>query len=205
MAIFLKLTLVEEAFLAPAIDDKTNLFSQHREVERALELIEAGRHQESIGRLLTALREKPEDIDALHLLAQSYTATGRPIDAANALRRKLKVHLKRREKDLATQTYYEMVEAHRDIDLSPRESLSIAPALVQEAHLQDAMHLYRRVLDSSAEPLFKLKASIALADLYMQDYKGHLALDVLHSATPLAESLPDWKLYLEQKMESIRI
>ncbi len=97
--------------------EKTNLFSQHREVERALELIEAGHHQASIGHLLTALREKPEDIDALDLLAQSYLAAGRSNDAANALRRKVMVHLKRREKDLATLTYYKMVEAHRDIDL----------------------------------------------------------------------------------------
>ena len=205
VALFLMLTLVEEAFLAPAIDEKTNLFSQHREVERALELIEAGHHQASIGHLLTALREKPEDIDALDLLAQSYLATGRSNDAANALRRKVMVHLKRREKDLATLTYYKMVEAHRDIDLSPRESLLIAPALVQEAHFEDALRLYQRVLDSSAEPVFKLKASIGLADLYVQDYKGHMAVDVLQSVTPLAESLPDWKLYLEQKMESVKI
>lgn len=60
-------------------------------------------------------------------------------------------------------------------------------------------------MDSSAEPVFKLKASVALADLYVQDYKGHMALDILHSVAPLAESLPDWKDYLEQKMESVKI
>jgi thioredoxin-like negative regulator of GroEL len=195
---------VEEAFLAPAIEEKTNLFSQHREVEQALALIEAGRNQESVGHLLNALNEQPDDVDALHVLAQSYLATDRHIDAANALRRKLKVHLKRGEKDLAAQTYYEMIEANHDIQLLPREALSIVPALVQGAHLQDAITLYQQVLQSSAEPVFRLKASIALADLYIKDFKGHLALEVLQSVTPLAESLPDWKLHLQQKMESVR-
>jgi tetratricopeptide (TPR) repeat protein len=204
IAIFLKFTLVEEAFLAPAIDEKTNLFSQHREVEQALKLIEAGRHQESVRHLLTALRDEPNDVDALHVLAQSYTATSRPADAAKAWQRKLKIHLKRRETDLAAQTYFEMKEANHDIQLPPRESLSIAAALVQGAHLQDAIALYQQVITSSAEPVFKLKASIALADLYIKDFKGHLALDVLQSVTPLAESLPDWKLHLQQKMESVR-
>jgi predicted negative regulator of RcsB-dependent stress response len=97
-----------------------------------------------------------------------------------------------------------MKEANHDIQLPPRESLSIAAALVQGAHLQDAIALYQQVITSSAEPVFKLKASIALADLYIKDFKGHLALDVLQSVTPLAESLPDWKLHLQQKMESVR-
>lgn len=204
VATFLKLTLVEEAFLAPAIDEKTTLFSQHREVVQALTLIESGRHQESVRYLLNALRDEPDDVDALHVLAQSYSATGRSVDAANALQRKLKIHLKRGEKELATHTYYELMKTHQDIQLLPREALSMAPALVQDAHLQDAIALYQQVLSSRVEPVFKLKASIALADVYVKDYKGHLALEVLQSAIPLAESLPDWKTHLQKKMESVR-
>lgn len=203
-ALFIKVTLVEEAFLVPALEEKTNLFTQHAEVKAALACIETGRHPESIRHLQTALRDDPDDIDALHLLAQSHRGMGQRAEAANVLRRKLKVHLRQREKDLAIDTYFDMIEANPDTSLSPREVLSLAPALAQCEQHQEAVQLYRGVLDSGAEPLFKLKASFALADLYVQDYKGHLALEVLKSVAPLAESLPDWKVHIQEKMKSIR-
>jgi hypothetical protein len=66
---------------------------------------------------------------------------------------------------------WEMLEANPNVVLTPREVLSIGPAL---------------------------------ADLYLQDYKEHLALEVLTSVAPLAESSPDWKDYLQQKIAAVR-
>lgn len=203
-AIFIKLTLVEEAFLAPAIEEKTTLFKQHPKVKMAMDCMETGQFPEAIRHLQAALHGNPEDIDALHLLGQCYRAVGKPAEATAAYRRKILFHLKQREKDLATDTYMEMLEASPNVDLTPREVLSIGPALAENGFHSDAVELYRRLLEKDSEPLFRLKASLALADLYLQVDKTHLALEVLTSVAPLAESSPDWKDYLQQKIDAVR-
>jgi membrane associated rhomboid family serine protease len=198
-----KWSLVEEAFLAPAIDEKTTLFTQHPEVKAALECIEKGQHQDSLHHLQTALRANREDVDALQLIAQSYLAVGSPNEAAGALRRKIQVHLRRREKELAVDTYFEMIAAYPQAELSAREILSLAPLLAQNEQHQDAVVLYHRVLKSKCEPLFKLKASIALADLYMLDHKRAKALEILNWASHLTKSLPDWQVHLQERIDRI--
>jgi tetratricopeptide (TPR) repeat protein len=203
-AIFIKLTLVEEAFLAPAIEEKTTLFKQAPEVKTAMDHMEKGRTLEAIRHLQTALRSNPEDIDALHLLGQCYRDAGKPTDAATAYRRKMRSHLKREEKDLAADTYMEMIEASPKPDLTPREILSIGPVLAEYNFHAEAIELYRRLLEKDTQPQFRLKASLALSDLYLQDYKGHLALEVLTSVVPLVESSPEWKDYLQKKIAAVQ-
>jgi membrane associated rhomboid family serine protease len=198
-----KWSLVEEAFLAPAIEEKTTLFTQHPEVKAALDCIEKGQHQESVRHLQAALRANREDIDALQLLAQSYLALGNPGGATDALRRKITVHLRRREKELAVDTYFEMLNANPQAELSAREILSLAPALVQHDQYQDAVQLYHRILKSNAEAVYKLKAAVALADLYMVDHKDGKALEILNWAAHLTKSLPDWQDHIQQRIDRI--
>ncbi len=204
VALFIKLTLVEEAFLAPAIDQKTNLFAQNPKVTSALHLIDSGKHLEAVRPLLGAIRDNPDDVDALDLLASSYQSMGNEKDAAQAHARKVRTHLKRREKDLAIGAYFDMVECSRDVSLPPRESLAIAPALMEDDSRDEAVVLYQGVIGSASDPSIKLRASLALADLYIADHNGKRALQVLNAAAPLAETLPEWKLHLEEKLEATR-
>jgi hypothetical protein len=113
------------------------------------------------------------------------------------------VHLKRREKELAVDTYFEMLNGNPQAELSAREILSLAPALVQYDQYQDAVLLYHRIFKSNAEPVYKLKAAIALADLYMVDHKEAKALEVLNWAAHLAKSLPDWQDHIQQRIDRI--
>jgi tetratricopeptide (TPR) repeat protein len=204
IALFVKWTLVEEAFLAPAIEEKTTLFTQHPEVKAALACMEKDHHQESIGHLHAALRANREDVDALQLLAQSQHAIGKSNEAANTLRNKMQIHLRRREKDLAVDTYFEIMKLSPEAGLSAREILSLAPALVQHDQYRDAVLLYHQLVKSNTEPLHKLKASIALADLYTLDRKEQKALEVLQWAMHLAESLPEWRMHIQQRVDRIR-
>jgi membrane associated rhomboid family serine protease len=204
VALYLKLTLVEEAFLAPALEEKTTLFSQHPAVKEALACCDRGDHQEGIDHLQIALRSNPEDIDALHLLAQSNIALGRGNDAAASLRKKVRIHLKQGEKELAINTYFEMMEINPSISFSPREALSLAFALAQDNYHQEAEQLFRQLLDSDVETPLKLKASLALSDLYMQYTKVSLGLEVLESAIPLAETFPEWRTHIQKKIDEIR-
>ncbi len=204
IGVLVKWSLVEEAFLAPAIDEKTTLFTQHPEVKAALDCAEKGRHQESVRHLQAALRANRDDVDALQLLAQSYVALGNPNEAAGVLRRKVQVHLRRREKELAVDSYFEMTNANAQAEMSAREMLSLAPVLAQNEHYQDAVLLYHRVLKSKSEPVYKLKASIALADLYMLDHKQAKALEVLNWAAHLTKLLPEWQVHIEERIDRIR-
>jgi tetratricopeptide (TPR) repeat protein len=205
VALYLKLTLVEEAFLAPAIEEKTTLFSQHPAVEAALGCYERGEHQEGIRHLQIALRNNPEDIDALNLLSQSYVAVGRRDDAARSLQQKIRVHLKKTEKELAIDTYFEVQEITPHASYASREALSLASALAQANFHQEAVQLLRGLFDTDIETPMKLKASLALADLYMGDHKEHLALELLQSVVPLSDDFPEWKVHIQSKIEEIRV
>ena len=204
VALFIKLTLVEEAFLAPAIEQKTTLFAQSPEVTSALHLIDSGKYPQALRPLLAAIRDNPDDIDALDLLAQSYQSLGNDKNAAQAHARKVRSHLKRREKDLAVGAYFDMIEANRDVSLPPPESLALAPALVEDDCRDEAVVLYQRVIDSVRDPSIKLRASLALADLHIADHQGKRALQILNAAAPLAETVPEWRLHLEEKLEAAR-
>lgn len=204
VALYLKLTLVEEAFLAPALEEKITLFSQHPAVEAALRCCERGEHQEGIRHIQFALRNNPEDIDALHLLAQSNVAIGRHDDAIKSLQQKMRIHLKQGEKDLAIDTYFEILEISPNASFSSRETLSLAFALARGNYHQESVQLLRRLIDSDIAPPMKLKASLALADLYVGDHKAHLARELLESALPLSDSFPEWKMHIQKKMETIR-
>jgi len=204
VAVYIKATRVEEAFLSPSIEEKTTLFKQHSKVQEAHSSMEAGRYQEAVHHLQGALRDDTEDIDALQLLGQSYHAMGRPADAVAACRQKLRVHIKQRDSDLAIATYLEMTAVSPDATLAPREVLSLAPALARADHCSEAVLLYRRLLDSDAEVTFKLKGSLALADMYIQDNKNHLALEVLELMSSLTEAHPEWKAHIERRREKLR-
>jgi membrane associated rhomboid family serine protease len=204
VALFIKLTLVEEAFIAPAIEQKTTLFAQNPKVTSALHLIDSGKHQEALRPLLVAIRDNPDDIDALDLLAQAYQSLGNNKNAGQAHARRVRSHLKRREKDLAASAYFDMVECSRDASLRPRDSLALAPTLVEDDRRDEAMVLYQRVIDSVSDPSIKLRASLALADLFITDRQGKRALQVLSAVAPLAETLPEWKLHVEEKLEATR-
>lgn len=204
VALFIKLTLVEEAFLAPAIEQKTTLFAQSPEVTSALHLIDSGKYPQALRPLLAAIRDNPDDIDALDLLAQSYQSLGNDKNAAQAHARKVRSHLKRREKDLAVGAYFDMIEANRDVSLPPPESLALAPALVEDDCRDEAVVLYQRVIDSVRDPSIKLRASLALADLHIADHQGKRALQILNAAAPLAETVSEWRLHLEEKLEAAR-
>jgi tetratricopeptide (TPR) repeat protein len=204
VALYLKLSLVEEAFLAPAIDEKTNLFSQHPAVEAALGCYDRREHQEGIRHLYVALRNNPEDVDALHLLAQCNVAIGRDKDAIKYLQQKMRIHLKQGENDLAIDTYFEIQGLEPSPSLSARESLPLASALAGNNYHQEAVQLLQRLLDSDISTQMKLKASLALAELYAEDNKKHLALRLLESVIPLTDNYPEWKMHIQKKAEIIR-
>lgn len=202
-AAFIKLSLVEEAFLAPAIEQKTTLFAQGPRVAAALAKMDQGRHAEAVRDLQAALRTSPDDIDACHLLAQCYQALGKPREMADAYRRKTRIHRRRGEKDLALSAYYEMLEADPELPVPPRELLPIAALLAEAQQWDLAIQAYEKVRASVAEPLLQLKAGVALADIYIEEHRRQKALEVLCAVAPLADTHPEWKVVIEEKLTSL--
>jgi membrane associated rhomboid family serine protease len=197
---FIKLSLVEEAFLAPAIEQKTTLFAQSPRVAAALGKMETGRHAEAVRDLQAALRDSPDDIDACDLLAQCYAALQKPREKADAHRRKMKIHLRRGEEELALSAYYEMLEADPDLAVPPRELLAVAALLNRAQQWDLAIQAYEKVRASAEDPLLQLKASMALVDIYLEEHRRQKALAVLSSVAPLAERHPEWRAAIEQKL-----
>lgn len=203
-ALFIKLTLVEEAFLAPSIEQKTMLFAQNPKVMSALQLIDGGRHRDAIRPLLGALSDNPDDVDALDLAAQAYLAIGNERNAAEMYAQKVRTHLKHREKDFAVDAYRAQQACGQSVPLTARDSLALAPALVDAGHFVEAEAVLAQAIDSAADPSVKLRTSIALADLYQSDGQGRRALEVLEAAAPFADALPEWKAHLQEKVEAAK-
>ncbi|MGH9461841.1 MAG: rhomboid family intramembrane serine protease [Vicinamibacteria bacterium] len=203
-ALFIKLTLAEEAFLAPSIEQKTTLFAQSPQVSSALHHIEDGRYQEALRSLQGALGHNPDDVDALDLAAQAHLALGSERAAAETYARKVRSHLKRRERDLALDAYAELQATGQHVALAARDLLALAPALVEAGHSGEAEAAYWRVIDSADDDAIKLRACMALVDLYVSDGQGKRALEVLAAAAPLADGLPEWKPRLREKTEAAK-
>jgi len=201
-AFYIKATLLEEAFLAPSIEQKTTLFAQNPKVSSAIHLIERGRHREAIRSLEGALRDNPSDVDALGLAAQAYLAIGQDRDAAVTYAQKVRSHLKRRETDLALDAYGELLACRQDVSLTSRELLALAPALVDAGQFGDAVTVYSQLIDSDSDDVIKLRASLGLADLYLSDRRGKEALDILRTTAPLAEGLPEWQTQIQQRTDA---
>ena len=170
----------------------------------ALQLIDRGKYREAIRPLQGAIGDNPDDVDALGLAAQAYMAIGNKRDAAEMYAQKVRGHLKRRDRDLAMDAYAELQACGQNISLTSRDCLALAPALVDAGHFGDAEVLYTRVIDSQDDTAIKLRASIALADLYQSNQRGKRALEVLEAAAPLADALPEWKMHLQEKTEAAK-
>ena len=199
-ALFIKLTLLEEAFLAPSIEQKTTLFAQSPKVASAIDLIERGRHRGAIRSLQGALSDNPGDIDALGLAAQAYIALGQNREAAETYAQKVRSHLRRRETDLALDAYEDLLACRQDVSLTSRELLALAPGLVETGQFGDAVTVYSQAIDTAGDDTIKLRASLGLADLYLSDGQDRHALEVLEAASPLAEAWPEWKVKLEERI-----
>lgn len=203
-ALFVKLTLLEEAFLAPSIEQKTTLFAQHPKVTAALQLIEHGRHQEAIRSLERVLRDNPNDVDALDLAAQTHRVLGQDRNAARMYAQKVHSHLRRRERDLAMDAYVDLQNCEGGVSLTERDLLALAPALVDAGRFGEAEAVYKRVIESAANGAIQLRASLALADLYLSDGQAKQALEILQVAAPMTDSLPEWKGHLQERLEAAR-
>lgn len=198
-AAVIKVTRIEEAFLAPAIEQKVTLFAQSPRVASALEKMESGRHQEAVRELRVAVTEGPDDVDAWDLLGQCYLSLGNGRAAAEAYIRKIRVHLKRREPDLAVTAYQSAIEADPGAPVAPRELLALAGVMAESQRWDDALPLYEKAR-AAPEPIFQLKACLALADFYIQDNRRERALNVLSGLPALADSHPEWKTAVEARL-----
>jgi membrane associated rhomboid family serine protease len=203
-ALGMKATGLEERFIAPAIERKTNLVSKHPRLGRALEYFDAGEYQKAVSELTIAVREDREDPDLYHLLGRCYEALSRPIDAARWMRKELAIHARRRENDLIVQSYHEILAIHPEVELDSRELFVVAGAFAAIDQIGDAANLFRKLLSATNDPLQRLRAGVALAEIHHRDGRTREALSVLEQIAPFATSLPEWQGVLEEKRQSFR-
>lgn len=204
VAMGMKLTKLEEKFIAPSIERKTNLVSKHPKLASAVEHFDRGEYHEAASDLRIAVQEDRDDPDLYHLLARCYRELDRPRDAARWLRQELTIHLRHRELPVAVETYDEMLDCAPDIELTPRELFPIANALASLDHEARALRLFENLLANAPEPLLRLRSALALADLHSKAGRARQGLDLLDQAEALASEQPEWKSLIEQKRHELR-
>jgi membrane associated rhomboid family serine protease len=201
-ALVMRATGLEERFIAPAIERKTNLVSKHPGLARALEFYDAGDYQKAVSELVIAVREDREDPDLYHLLGSCCEALSRPVDAARWRRKELAIHVRRREHDLVVLSYHEILAIHPDAELDSRELFAVAGAFAALDQIGDAASLYRKLLAVSSDPLQRLRAGVALAEIQHRDGRTRDGLRILDEIAPLAATLPEWQSVIEEKRQS---
>ena len=200
----MKLTRVEETYIAPAIDRKTNLIASHPKLASAMQFIERGDYRSAVTDLKVVVREKRDDPDSLRLLAQCCQSLGQPFDAARYLRQELAIHVRKHDNALVVETYAEIMATTPDIAFTPRELSSIASALMSEGSEAQGKEIYEMLLDEAPEPTLRVRAALALADFYLADNKMTKALELVERVAPLVETQPDWKALVDDKRGEVR-
>lgn len=200
----MKFTRLEEKFIAPSLDRKTNLVSKHPMFASGMEHFDRGEYREAVSALRIAVQEDREDTDPYHLLARSYLALGQPIEAGRWLRQELAIHLRRRDVELAASTYEEMVEAAPDLELTPRELFSLANVFVTLDHDSRARGFLETILQTASDPLLRLRSALSLAELYARSGDARKGLTLLDEAEALAAEQPEWQTLIEDKRRDIR-
>ncbi len=201
---FLKLTRIEEHYIAPAIDRKTDLLNKHPRFSSAVEHVEQGDYQRAIGELKIAATEDRDDPDLYRLLAQCYQSLDQPTEAARWLRQEMALHARRREASLVAETYHELVATTNDVKLTPRELSSAASALMETGDAGLAVPIYEELVDTAPEPLVRLRAGLTLVDFFSGEGQTRRAVSMLERVAPLAAAHPEWAERVEDKRTQVR-
>lgn len=201
---FVKLTRIEEHFIAPAIDRKTNLLDRHPRFSSALEHVERGDYQRAVGDLKMALKEDRHDPDLYRLLAQCYQALDQPTEAARWLRHEMALHARKREPSLVAETYHELIATANDVDLTPRELATVASALMETGEESLAVPIYEWLFESAPESVLRLRSGLALVDLFSREGQASRAQSLLTRIAPLAENHPEWAERIDEMRAELR-
>jgi membrane associated rhomboid family serine protease/Flp pilus assembly protein TadD len=199
VASVVKLTRVEEKLIAPSLERKTNLVLQDPGLQEAIAKIDSGDYTGAIDHLKRAGRMSPNDPDLPRLLAQTYLRVGQPVDAAQAFRRELALHIRRREHELIVDTYREVLSAHPDATMRPNELFAVAGAHAAMGEHGEALSLYERVLALAEEGPQKIRAGLALAKFHFEEGAVTRALEFLDRIEPLAAGSPEWMRLVEER------
>ena len=203
VALAVKLARIEERFIAPSIDRKTNLVARHPRAREAIALIERGAYEEALGPLRVAARESPDDPELCRFLAQCYQALERPADAAPWLRKELRIHASRGDDELEAETYQELVATALDVRLTSRELASAARALMATGNEDLGAPIFRELLENAPEPAVRLRSALALADFYAHEGDRSRAESALAQAAALSEILPEWRSLVMERRRAL--
>ncbi len=203
VAFAMKLSRLEERVIAPAIDRKTNLAGKHPQLETALAHFDRGDFGKAIQCLELAIQEDEDDPDLHQWLARSYLTLGEAKEAARCFRKELAIHLRKRELELAAHSYLEIAAADPYLELSSRELVAVAGAMMVSGYEADAAALYQNLVASDAEPLLRLRAGIALVVFHERQGRTREGLALLDALAPLASTHPEWQSSIDEKRRAL--
>jgi membrane associated rhomboid family serine protease len=202
LAFAMKLSRLEESVIAPAIDRKTNLAAKHPRFVTAVERFDQGDYSAAIRYLKDALKDESEDPDLHQWLARCYMALDEPHEAARCFRKELAIHLRKREFELAAQSYLELVAAAPDFELTARELGAVANAMMAGGYETEAAALFQKLLNGEFDPLLRLRAGLALAVFHHQQGRTRQGLSLLDELSPLAAAHPEWQSSIDEKRQA---
>jgi membrane associated rhomboid family serine protease len=116
-------------------------------IKRATAASDHGQHDDAIALAADVLRERPDDVEALHVSWDAHVALGRAADGARSGRRLVELHARRGDLAAAARLWDELLRAAPRGRVEPTTLLRIVPELIVQARRDAAIAALRAVID----------------------------------------------------------
>lgn len=162
----IKVTRIEERFIAGAIEDKITVVD-NTVIDEAYGALEDGRPEEAFHRLQEALRAEPDNDDLAWALWDVAARNGWAAHAAPAVESAIERAVRRGETEQALQSWFEVISQAPDRLPDPRLSLAMAEACRARGYQDwqlDGLRRAELAIGSGTPPALALKVARAARD-----------------------------------------
>jgi membrane associated rhomboid family serine protease len=199
VAATLKLTGVEEKYLAPAIEKKIGVFKQHPKMVSGIEKLDKGRVDAALMDFKAALRDDPQDVDARHQLAEAYKRKNQPDLAQQEMKNLMALYLRKNQSDLAAQTYLELKGLNPPWLPDTKDAFPIAQALEKQEFFAQALEVYYALYKNNPAGPLAVRSLIKCGNLLNEKMgQPQQACQALETAKNLAGNDPIWSKQIEE-------
>lgn len=205
VATTLKLTGVEEKYLAPAIEKKVGVFKQHPKVVSGIEKLDQGKVDTALVEFKAALRDNPQDADARHQLVEVYRRKNQPDLAQQELKSLLGLYMRKNQGDLAAQTYLELKALNPQGVPDSKDALSIAQMLEKQAYFSEALGEYYALYKNNPTGPSAVRSLIRCGNLLVEKLgQPQQACQAFEAAQNLAGNDPLWATQIQEGLEKAK-
>lgn len=205
VATALKLTGVEEKYLAPAIEKKVGVFKQHPKLVSGTEKLDKGQVDAALADFKAVLRDNPQDVDARQQLVEAYRRKNQPDLAQQEMKFLLGLYQRKNQGTLVAQTYLDLKALNPQWVPDSKDAFFIAQALEKEGHFTEALAEYYALYKSNPTGPLAVRVLVKCGNLLVDKLgQPEQARQAFETAQNLAGNDPLWGPQIQEGLEKAK-